>query len=56
MNVKNYVWDINGQEDLMQVYHEIEVLRDTYREVKVTEVHSKGEVISIMVEVIENES
>lgn len=51
--IKNYTWDICRQEDLIQVYHEIEILRDTYKAVKVTEVHNKGEVIVIMVEVIE---
>lgn len=50
--IKNYVWDINGQEDYMQVQNEINVIRNTYENVKTIEVHNKdGQVIAIMVEV-----
>ncbi len=49
--LKNYSWDICGQEDYTMIQHEINVLRDTYKNVKVIELHNKGKVISIMVEV-----
>lgn len=49
---KNYTWDINGEEDYMQVQHEIDVLRSTYKNVKVMEVHNKeGQVVAVMMEV-----
>ncbi len=49
---KNYIWDICRQEDYMQVQNEINVLRSTYDNIKVIEVHNKdGQVIAIMTEV-----
>lgn len=38
-------------EDYMQVYHEIDVIRDIYENIKVIEVHNNGQVIAIMTEV-----
>lgn len=52
MKYKNYTWDICGMEDYMQVYHEIDVIRDIYENINVVEVHNKyGQVIAIMLEV-----
>lgn len=50
--IKNYTYEINGQEDYKMAQHEINVLRDTYENVNVVEVHNNdGQVIAIMVEV-----
>lgn len=39
-------------EDYMQVQHEIDVIKSTYKESKVIEVHNKdGQVVAIMLEV-----
>lgn len=39
-------------EDYIQVYHEIEVLKNTYKNIKPIEIHNKDrQVIAIMVEV-----
>lgn len=51
MKYKNYSWDINGEEDYMQVMHEIDVIKSTYKESNVIEVHKYGQVIAIMMEV-----
>jgi len=52
MKYENYTWDICNMEDLMQVYYEIDIIRDTYENVNIVEVHNNdGQVIAVMLEV-----
>ncbi len=56
--IKNYTYEINGQEDYKMAIHEIEVLEDTYGITNVSsyETYAKGKgCILIRVEVIEKE-
>ena len=52
MKYKNYSWDISNMEDYKMVMHEIDVIKTTYKESKVIEIHNNdGQVVAIMLEV-----